>query len=293
MTHGRWAGCLLSASLVTGTLSDIPVSRPTRIVDGYRVLAADFHVHTFPLSAGTIAPWDVPAEAQRQGLDVVAVTGHNELISGKAARWWWNIFGGPTVIAGEEIHGPRFHIVAIGIQEPISWRLSVSKAVDEIHRQGGVAIAAHPVESSWSAVEPGANLDATEVMQPLGYLEKHRRAFEAFYAHGGMAPVASSDYHGLGPIGVCRTYLFAQNSSEQAILDAIRARRTVVFEGDRVYGDPLLRELARRAGLPEAPPKHGALAVVSAVAGVVGLLIAILAVLTKKGRPGDAPAAVT
>jgi len=55
----------------------------------------------------------------------------------------------------------------------------------------------------------------------------------------------------------------------------------------------MLRELARRAGLPEAPPRRGALAVGSAVAGVVGLLIAILAVLTTKGGPGDAPAAVT
>jgi len=108
-----------------------------------------------------------------------------------------------------------------------------------------------------------------------------------------MAPVASSDYHGMGPIGVCRTYLFEQDTSEQAILDAIRARHTVVFEGDRVYGDPLLKELARRTGLPEAPPKRGALAVVSAVAGVVGLLIAILAGFTKKGRPGDPPAAAT
>src|SRR5215472_2903351 len=231
MTRGRWAGCLLAASLVTGTVSDVPVNRPPRIAGGYRVLAADFHVHTFPLRAGTIAPWDVPAEAQRQGLDVVAVTGHNEVISGKVARWWGRIFGDPTVIAGEEIHGPRFHIVAIGVRETISWRLSVSDAVDEIHRQGGVAIAAHPVQSSWPAVEPGTKLDATEVMQPLGYIEKHRRAFEAFYARGRMAPVASSDYHGMGPIGACRTYLFAQDTSVQAILDAIRARRTVVFEG--------------------------------------------------------------
>jgi len=291
--RGRWSGCLLAAALVTGTLSDVPVSRPPRMAGGYRVLAADFHVHTFPLSAGTIAPWDVPAEAQRQGLDVVAVTGHNEVISGKTARWWASIFGDPTVIAGEEIHGPRFHIVAIGIQEPISWRLRVSEAVDEIHRQGGVAIAAHPVESSWSAVEPGTNLDATEVMQPLGFIEKHRRAFEAFHARGGMAPVASSDYHGLGPIGVNRTYVFAQDNSEQAILEAIRARRTVVFAVGRAYGDPVLRELARRAGLPEPLPRPGPLAVVSAMFGLVGLLIAILAALAKKGRSGDPPGAVT
>jgi hypothetical protein len=65
----------------------------------------------------------------------------------------------------------------------------------------------------------------------------------------------------------------------------ISAHLNILTIRDRVYGDPLLRELARRAGLPEAPPKHGALAVVSAVAGVAGLLIAILAVFTKKDRP--------
>jgi hypothetical protein len=280
MTRGRLASCLLAAALLAGTLSDAAPERPPLRLGGYRVLAGDFHVHTFPLSAGTIAPWDVPAEARRQGLDVVAVTGHNEVMSGKMARWWWSIAGGPTVIAGEEIHGPQFHIIALGIRETISWRLNTSDAVDEVHRQGGVAIAAHPVEASWPAVNPHAwkKFDATEVMQPLGYIdEKHRHAFERFYTRGGMTPVASSDYHGLGPIGLCRTYVFAQDDSEQAVLDALRAGRTVVFDRERIYGDPVFRELARRGGLPESAPKHGALAVISAVCGIVGMLVAILA----------------
>lgn len=45
----------------------------------YRVLAADFHVHTFPFNWTTLAPWDIVLEAERQDLDAVAIAGHNHV----------------------------------------------------------------------------------------------------------------------------------------------------------------------------------------------------------------------
>lgn len=280
MTPIVWvATSLLAVALIAGTLSDTVSPRAPLMAGGYRMVAADFHVHTFPLSASTIAPWDVPAEARRQGLDAVAVTGHNETISGKAARWWQHMAGGATVIAGEEIHGPRFHLIAAGIHSTISWRLSASDAIDEVHRQGGIAIAAHPTVGMWPAYrDVMAKLDGSEVAHPLMFgHEEFRRAFEEFFVRGKASPIGSSDFHGPGPIGVCRTYVFARDDSEQAILDAIRAHRTVVMDGGRAYGDPVWIALARSAGLPKAPVEDGWLARLSRVCGVLGLVAGVWA----------------
>jgi hypothetical protein len=270
-------GCLLLAALAAGTLSDVSKTRPPFMAGGYRVLAADFHVHTFPWSASTIAPWDVVLEARRQGLDALAISGHNEVVTGKMGRWFSRLAGGPTVLASEEIHGPRFHMIAVGIHSTISWRLSAAAAIDEVHRQGGVAIAAHPVAEAWPAFDAGAmpKLDATEVVQPIVYGgEQRRRELEEFYARGRLTAIGSSDYHGVGPLGLCRTYVFAREDSEQGILEALRAGRTVVFDRGRVYGDRALIGLVREERL-RGPEGSGWLAAFSRVCGVLGLIGAI------------------
>jgi hypothetical protein len=97
MRAARWiSGCLLLVSLAAGTLSDTSSKNPPIMLGGYRVLAADFHVHSFPLSWSTLAPWDAVLETRRQGLDVIAVTGHNHVWVAKVGRWFSRLVGGPT-----------------------------------------------------------------------------------------------------------------------------------------------------------------------------------------------------
>jgi hypothetical protein len=91
-----------------------------------------------------------------------------------------------------------------------------------------------------------------------------------------VTAIGSSDFHGLGPMGFCRTYVFASDASEQAILDGVRAHRTVVFGRDgRAYGDPALVRLAADAGgLREREPSRlpvGWLDWTSRIGGVLGL----------------------
>jgi hypothetical protein len=165
------SGCLLLVAIAAGTFSDVPNQKHPATMGGYHVLAADFHVHTFPLSASTLAPWDVVLEAQRQGLDAIAITGHDQVLAGKIGQWFSRRVGGPTVLVGEEIISPHYHLVAVGIHTTISWRRSAAAAIDEVHQQGGIAIAAHPVAEFWPAfvAEAMTKLDATEVLQPIAY----------------------------------------------------------------------------------------------------------------------------
>ena len=266
---------LLVASLAAGTLADRPQSQPPLWIAGYRVLAADFHVHSYPLSASTLAPWDLVLEARRQSLDAISITGHNQVEAGLWGRWFARLVGGPTVIAGEEIHAPRYHLIAAGIHSTISWRNTAAQSIAEIHAQGGVAIAAHPVRGLWPAFDPQAMalLDASEIMQPIVYSFKYgARELREFYQRAPLAAIGSSDYHGMGPLGFCRTYVFARDNSEQSILEAIRRRRTVVYDRDgRAWGDPKLIQLAAGRLRSREPQPSGVLDLFSRAAGLLGL----------------------
>src|SRR5215831_1380368 len=148
---------LLTASVVSGTcVSLAPLKPPTRI-DDYFVLAADFHVHMFPGDDSNLAPWDAVLEARRNGLDVVALTGHNQAWTAKLGRWATRFLDRPLVIVGEEIQSPSYHLLGVGIDTTIDWHLSAAQAIEEIHRQDGIAIAAHPMHEFWPAYEDTLN----------------------------------------------------------------------------------------------------------------------------------------
>jgi hypothetical protein len=80
-------------------------------------------------------------------------------------------------------------------------------------------------------------------------------------------------------MGLCRTYVFAADNSEQAILEAVRAHRTVVFgEEGRAYGDPALLPFADRLRdrAPASNSRGSVLDWISRISGVAGLAGLIL-----------------
>jgi len=297
MTSLRWlAITFVAIALITGTLSDRPRQTPPLMLGGYRVIAADFHVHSFPLSWATLAPWDLVLEAERQDLDAIAITGHNNIWTAEVGRRFSQWIGGPTVLIGEEVVTPTHHLLALGINQTVSWRLPTVEAIDEIHRQNGVAIAAHPMaqyRESYNAVAM-SKLDGSEVLHPIAYVRPRAYLqFQDFYARLNKAAVGDSDFHGLGTLGICRTYVFSRDNSPDAILEALRAGRTVVYDRDgRSFGNPDLIRLTQqdpafqarlemdRAPLPgPALPRFfesGALVILSRLAGLAGLLMLIL-----------------
>jgi hypothetical protein len=284
---------LLLSAIGAGTDADRPAARRVRIVGEYRILAVDLHTHSSMWSDGILTPWGLVLEARRAGLDAIAVTAHNEVIDAKAARRFSRMIGGPTVLVGEEVLAePRYHLIAVGIEERVNFQQPAARAIDDIHRQGGVAIAAHPTSESagWDD-EAVSRLDGAEICHPLVYVFDDGTAqLEAFAARGRAAPIGSSDFHGLGALASCRTFVFATEDTPSAILEAIRARRTVVYSRDgKAYGDPQLTALAERAGLREAAEewksRGGALDWWSRAAGVFGLLGLIVGQPFRAARP--------
>ncbi len=234
---------------------------PRRVVTraGYRVLEADFHVHT-RFSDGFLSPIDVVLHARRNGLDALAVTEHNLVYPAKMARWFSRLIGGPTVLVGEEVTTDRFHLIAVGITERVSPYGELGTIVGEVHRQGGVAIAAHPVARFWPAFDAEIDkLDGAEVMHPLaltsggrdtrgqGWRWEEMRDFTTRAKERGhrLTAVGSSDYHFFNGLGVTRTFVFVRDDSESAILEALRQHHTVVrdLEGNLYGDDALVTEL--------------------------------------------------
>jgi hypothetical protein len=284
MNAARWISvCLVAVGLLAGTASDTSRKNPVVMLGGYRVLAADFHIHSFPLSWALLGPFDTVVEANRQGLDVIALTPHNLIWVGEAGQWFSRWTGSPRVILGEEIVSRRFHLLGIGIHRTIGWNQSAANAIDEIHAQGGIAIAAHPLKKYWRAYDAEARgkLDGTEVLHPLAYQDpKGYTEMQEFYARAKVTAIGDSDYHGLGPIGWCRTFVFVREDSEGGVLEAVRAGRTVVVDRDgKSYGNPQFIALAANdpefQGLLRPPSEaglRGNLAMTSRVCGMLGLL---------------------
>ena len=293
MSAVRLAGIgLLAIAIVVGTVSDRPQSHAPVWLGGYRVLAADFHVHTSLLNDTATTPMGLVLEARRQGLDALAITPHQQVFDAYLGRWFSRQIGGPTVIVGQEILHHNYHMIAVGITGSIGWRMSAAQAIDEIHRQGGVAIAAHPGPEFWSGYDDVAmkRLDGAEICHPMIYArDGAQQDLEKFYARAPLTAIGSSDYHGLGRLGLCRTYVFASDSTEAAILEALRHRRTVVFGlNGKAYGDPALVRLAvaergfRQTELDAAASDHATLTLISRWCGVIGLFVVVVVGPTRR-----------
>ena len=201
-------GGALAASLVAGTVRDRAAAASRVTLNGYHVLATDFHVHTHPLSTSTLAPWDVVVQAQRVHLDAIAVTPHNHVWPAKVARWFSRLEDGPIVLVGEEIAvggtvgrpvegarafqaSVRSHLLVVGIERPIAWGRSAAVTIDEAHAQGGIAIAAHPIGDWPDTARRDRAAGWLEIVHPVGFgCDKCAEQLRAFNARAAALPSA-------------------------------------------------------------------------------------------------------
>lgn len=275
---------LVIAGAAAGSALDTRhASEPVR-AGGYYVLAADFHVHAFP-GDGALPHWQLAREASRRGLHAIVVSNHNQTLAAQILPGWISPVGAlPLVIPSQEVTTPGFHLVAAGISRTIDWRKPELEIARDIHAQGGVVIAAHPVGRFWQGSDAMiAALDGAEVAHPL--TESYgpgREELTAFYTRAralnpDVAPIGSSDFHMVAPLGACRTYVFAESVSVESVLDAIRAGRTVAQDQAGVlYGDPALTGLLEQPVVENPVAPIDSRAAFAAAIVLLGLLIAVV-----------------
>jgi hypothetical protein len=259
------AALVIVAGLILAQTTEPPPARPRMEKAGYRVVAADFHVHSFP-GDGLLPPWEIANEARRRRLDAVALTNHNSTHSWRLAQWLSVAQpDGILLIPGQELTSVGYHLAVVGVTAPSPGRHPAAAAAAAVHAAGGVAIAAHPGRQSWRFFDDAAlaALDGIEVAHPMMHVsEEWHRDLAAFHAralavHPSIAAIGSTDYHHTAPLGLGRTYVFAREATQAGVIDAIRAGRTVACDGlGNVYGPQdlsgMLRDDCRRDAL--SPP---------------------------------------
>jgi len=115
---------------------------------GDRPGKADLHVHT-AVGDGMASPREILDYVEaKTDLDVIAITDHDDLRGAVQTREAWAQGNYRfQVVPGMEVTAIEGHIIALFVEEPLPSLRPVEEVLEAVHRQGGLAIAAHPL--SW------------------------------------------------------------------------------------------------------------------------------------------------
>lgn len=106
---------------------------------------ADLHIHSAVGDGMAGAREILDYVEEKTDLSVIAITDHDDLNGGLAAREEWaRGHYRFDVIAGAEVTAIEGHLVALFIERPVVSLRPIAETLAEVHRQGGFAIIPHP-----------------------------------------------------------------------------------------------------------------------------------------------------
>ena len=190
------------------------------------------HVHTsYSDSNGSVR--EVLKEAQRKGLDGLAITDHKTI---RGAYEALRRRGRLLVIPGQEVKTKRCEILALGIREEIKDNLPILEVIKEIHAQGGLAIIPHPTVPFFRGVNEktmsSLPIDGIEVFSSITPLPWYFLRKNLELAHKLRIPiVAGSDSHFKETVGDAYTIVYCEDRSIHEVLRAVRLGRTTIGGG--------------------------------------------------------------
>lgn len=179
---------------------------------------ADLHMHTIYSYDGTATIPAVLKRARQVGLDVIAITDHDEIRGALLAEQMAPKYG-LEVIPGIEISTAEGDLLALEVRQRIPAGLSLVDTLLRIGEQGGYAIAPHPMASGMgmkslsfysirSAArhpEAGKILLGIETYNATAIDRESRMFADVLAARTDLARTGSSDAHALDAIGLGST----------------------------------------------------------------------------------------
>jgi predicted metal-dependent phosphoesterase TrpH len=202
---------------------------------------ADLHVHSH-WSDGAQAPESIVLAAARRGLDVLAITDHDEIRGALRARAFAAAHPtlGVEVVIGEEISTLNGHLLGLWLAERVPPGLPALETIERIHAQGGLAVAAHPFHPlrgaarghrSVGTLVPDLPLDGLEVVNNAGVFSCLYDAWAALRNVEWMLPVTGgSDAHDVWYLGSGVTRFPGRSAADlRAALETGRTRAHVAW----------------------------------------------------------------
>ncbi|MEW6503714.1 MAG: PHP domain-containing protein [Chloroflexota bacterium] len=223
---------------------------------------ADLHIHTIFSKDGTATIEAVLKHAHRAGLDLIAITDHDEIEGAlKAETIGFQYHVG--VIPGIEVSTAEGHLLTLFVRTCLPAGKSLGETLQRVNDAGGVAIAAHPLAVGAHSLNETSIRRALETeigQQTLVGIESLNASL--FYRGSnaraarlalrlGLAAVGCSDSHVGWNIGHARTFFHGHTPADlrKALLERktmpiyAQPRRTSFF-----FADHILRTILRRLG---------------------------------------------
>ncbi|KUM81735.1 histidinol phosphatase [Streptomyces griseorubiginosus] len=254
--------------------------------------------------------------ARAAKLDFIATTEHNS--AAPPGAWGYLAADDFLILLGEEVTTKTGHWLALGISpgEVVDWNHQVrdgliDKCLAQVHRAGGLCVAAHPHAPfpSGGFMFPFLGFDVVEVRNGLWTSDRpwnaDNEAALAEWGHslgadlqtGSWRPaMGNSDTHLEGQIGIPHTVVFAEELTTEAVLAGIRAGRSWIAESADVDVSFSAYADGRVAGVGERLATHGGQ--VEVHAAVRGAPAGTVSIHTDRGMvyraplPGDGAGAV-
>jgi predicted metal-dependent phosphoesterase TrpH len=171
---------------------------------------------------------DLVKQAKKMNLDAVCITDHN---TAKAVERVRSIGKeqGLIVIGGMEVRCQEGDVLAFGLQEPPTHKITAKDLLEQVKRVGGASIVAHPFRASAPSlgrkIFEVQGFDAIEVLNGNSTVEENRMAQDA--AQKLQLPgTGGSDAHSRNSVGKYATE-FDDDSikSEQELIAALKSGR--------------------------------------------------------------------
>ena len=212
---------------------------------------ADIHMHTLYSYDGTAPVAAVLQRASQVGLDMIAITDHDEIRGALIAEQLAPKMG-IQVIPGVEITTAEGDLLALSIHKIIPAGLSLIETVKRVGEQGGFCVAPHPGAAGLGM----KSLNAFSITQALRDPEAARIliGIETYNAttldrEGNTSAKIWANYMGIGQTG----------SSDAHVLSAIGLGATI-FPGNSV--SDLVNALLNQSAKIQKGPEWSGLAVI-------------------------------
>jgi hypothetical protein len=188
----------------------------------------DMHCHSYYSRDGISSPESLLIKAKKIGLDGVALTDHNNTRGWARAQKIADELG-LILIPGEELKIKENNetigeILAYFITEEIDPKGKTAKEViDEIKKQNGIAIIAHPYQwkKPFKKLEECKNLvDGVEIFNSRSQSKKGNEMSLAFAKRNNLPMTAGSDSHTTFEIG--RSYIETDATNIEELKNSIK-----------------------------------------------------------------------
>jgi predicted metal-dependent phosphoesterase TrpH len=202
---------------------------------------ADLHMHTIYSYDGTAPVSAVLKQAKQIGLDVIAITDHDEIKGSLNALGLAHKYG-IEVIPGVEVTTAEGDLLALNVTQNIERGLSLIETVLHVRDLGGFCIAPHPMAGGFGMKSLSGHSIIKSLHNPsvartlIGIETYNATAIDKMsnhYAHRlgkrlGLAKLGNSDAHIVETIGLGMTEFPGHTATD--LIKAIRHRKTVVHK---------------------------------------------------------------